>query len=105
MAATPSAASIPNITALRKALDYGEPHLPRCAAFYDDIRVFRKKFRTINGTPGMELYDWKSRDHQAGLNEMTIAYLDKEGNGDVFWPAGNESPNRNKYSYTANRSQ
>src|SRR4051812_1556135 len=100
-----SAASIPNITALRQQLDYGEPSLPRCVGFYDDIRVFRKKFHTASGIPGMDLHDWKSRKHHDGLDEMTNAYLDKEGNGILFWPDDDTSPNHNKYSYVAHRSR
>jgi hypothetical protein len=95
-----SAASIPNITALRTALDYGDPRLPRCATFNDDTRAFRRKFRTSRGVAGVDLHDWKSRDGQAGLNEMTIAYLEKEGSGLMFWPDDISSPNYNKYQYS-----
>jgi hypothetical protein len=107
MAGSPSskiaAASIPNITALRKDLDYGNSRLQRCTAFYDDVRVFRKKFRTAQGIPGVDLHQWKSREHQTGLDEMTDAYLNKEGNGAVFWPDQGDSPNRNKWSYSKHR--
>ena len=95
-----TAASIPKITELRNELDYGNPQLPRCMAFYDDIRVFRRKYRTSQGVPGFNLWDWKSREHQAGLTEMTQAYLDEEGNGRVFWPAEESSPNRNRLNYS-----
>ncbi|KAK4251356.1 hypothetical protein C7999DRAFT_28086 [Corynascus novoguineensis] len=94
------AANIPSITALRNALDYGDPHLPRCAAFYDDTRAFRKKFKTSRGVPGADLHDWKSRDGQAALTEMTVAYLEKEGNGMLFWPDDKSSDNYNKYQYS-----
>ncbi len=95
-----SAASIPNITALRTGLDYGDPRLPRCATFNDDTRAFRRKFRTSRGVAGVDLHDWKSRDGQAGLNEMTIAYLEKEKSGLMFWPDDPSSPNYNKYQYS-----
>lgn len=94
------AASIPSITTLRKELDYGDPQSPRCAAFYDDTRAFRKKFITSRGVAGPELHDWKSREGQAALTEMTLAYLDKEGNGRLFWPDDKSSANYNKYQYS-----
>jgi len=100
-----SAASIPKVTNLRKKLDYGDPVLPRCVAFYDDTRVFRKKFYTASGICGLSLHDWKSKEHHNGLDEMTTAYLDKEGNGALFWPQDEKSPNFNKYSYRANRAR
>lgn len=99
---TPTA-FIPSITDLRNALDYGNPKLPRCTAFTDDMRVFRKKFRTKNGVCGVDLYDWKSEEGQSDLTEMTIAYLDTEGNGFVFWPDDPASPNLNKYRYSNTR--
>lgn len=94
-----AAASIPSITTLRNELDYGDPNLPRCAAFYDDTRAFRKKFRNSRGTAGVDLHDWKSREGQADLTEMTIAYLEKEGNGQLFWPDDRASPNYNRFQY------
>lgn len=107
MSASPSskAASVPNITTLRNELDYGNSQLQRCMAFYDDIRVFRRKYRTSQGVPGLDLWDWKSREHQAGLVEMTQAYLEKEGNGRVFWPDEESSPYRNKYRYSTDHVQ
>ncbi len=98
-----AAASIPKITVLRNELDYGDPRLRRCAAFYDDARVFRKKFRTSRGVAGVDLHDWKSREGQAALTEMTTSYLDKEGNGLVFWPDDKTLPNYNKYQYSKDR--
>ncbi|KAL2126764.1 hypothetical protein VTI74DRAFT_279 [Chaetomium olivicolor] len=94
------AANIPSITALRNELDYGDARLPRCAAFYDDTRAFRKKFITSRGVAGTELHDWRSRDGQAALTEMTLAYLDKEGNGSLFWPDDKSSDKYNKYQYS-----
>lgn len=95
-----AAATIPNITALRTALDYGDARLPRCATFYDDMRAFRRKFTTSRGVPGVDLHDWKSREGQAGLSEMTIAYLEKDGGGLMFWPDDSLSPNYNKFQYS-----
>jgi len=94
------ASSIPTITALREQLDYGDSHLSRCNAFYDDVRTFRKRYRTHDGSSGISLYNWKSPEHQAGLKEMTEAYLDKEGNGALYWPDGDTDPNRNKLRYS-----
>jgi hypothetical protein len=105
MPASPSskipATSLPNITALREGLDYGDPHLTRCSAFYDDIRGFRKKFQTSSGLPGPDLLNWKLEEHQAGLDEMTSAYLDLAGNGRLFWPDSETSANFNKLRYSA----
>ena len=100
-----SASSIPNITNLREALDYGNPSLRRCMAFYDDIRVFRKIFRTANGIHGLDLHDWNSEEHQTGLDEMTTSYLDGKHNGALFWPQDEASPNCNRFSYPAQQAQ
>jgi hypothetical protein len=94
------AANIPSITTLRNDLDYGHLGLPRCAAFCDDTRAFRKKFVTSDGVPGSDLHDWKSCEGQDGLTEMTVAYLDKEGNGAMFWPDDKASSKYNKYQYS-----
>jgi hypothetical protein len=94
------AANIPSITTLRNDLDYGHSGLPRCAAFCDDTRAFRKKFVTSDGVPGSDLHDWKSCQVQDGLTEMTVAYLDKEGNGAMFWPDDKASSKYNKYQYS-----
>jgi hypothetical protein len=99
------AASIPNITSLRKDLDYADARLPRCGTFNDDTRAFRKKFKTSRGVNGVDLHDWRSQAIQAGLNEMTIAYLDKEGNGKLFWPDDPSSQNYNIYQYSKHREQ
>jgi hypothetical protein len=95
-----AAANIPSITSLRNELDYGDLRLPRCAAFCDDTRAFRKKFITSNGIPGTDLHDWRSHEGQAGLTEMTLAYLDREGNGPMFWPDDKSSSMYNKYQYS-----
>ncbi|KAK1749544.1 hypothetical protein QBC47DRAFT_354847 [Echria macrotheca] len=95
--------SIPNITTLRNDLDYGDIRLPRCAAFIDDTNAFRRKFKTSRGVDGVDLHDWKSRDGQAGLSEMAVAYLEKEGNGRIFWPDDTSSKNYNKYQYSKDR--
>lgn len=108
MPASPSRrppASLPNITALRQALDYGDPHLARCSAFYDDVRAFRKKFVTSDGMLGPSLHDWRDRDHQDGLREMTRAYLDRDGNGLLFWPDDPSAANFNDLQYTHDRQQ
>ncbi|KAJ9134132.1 hypothetical protein NKR23_g10363 [Pleurostoma richardsiae] len=96
---------IPNITSLRDQLDYGNAGSKRCSTFNDDIRVFRKKFRTTDDIAGVDLHDWKNPAHQAGLTEMAQAYLDKGGNGSVFWPDDETSPYKNKYSYSTHRAR
>ena len=90
--------AIPNITALRRDLQYEDPHLSRCSAFYDDMRVFRKNFVSSKGMRGTELYDWRSLACQLALSEMTDAYLEK--NGPLFWPDDPSASNYNKYQYT-----
>ncbi|KAI1079008.1 hypothetical protein F5B20DRAFT_189652 [Whalleya microplaca] len=95
-----TAASLPKITTLRHELDYGDAGSDRCAAFYDDVRAFRKKFHTRNGIPGINLHDWKSQEHQSGLSEMTVAYLDTHGNGPLFWPDDPSAANFNKLQYS-----
>ncbi|KAK4450328.1 hypothetical protein QBC34DRAFT_297569 [Podospora aff. communis PSN243] len=97
------AANIPKITSLRKDLDYDDARLPRCAAFNDDTRAFRRKFKTSRGVNGVDLHDWKSEATQAGLNEMTTSYLDRQGNGQLFWPDDRSSQNYNKYQYSKHR--
>lgn len=95
-----AAASIPNITVLREKLEYGDSRSDRCDAFNDDIRVFRKRYRTSSGLPGVDLYDWRSSEHQSALTEMANAYLEKEGNGSVYWPDDDTSPNHNGLQFS-----
>ncbi|KAF2190544.1 hypothetical protein K469DRAFT_387705 [Zopfia rhizophila CBS 207.26] len=95
-----SAARIPNITILRQQLQYGEARLARCNAFYDDLRVFRKKYNTPTGLRGVDLHDWRSPVHQSALAEMTLAFLETEGNGEVYWPSDATSPNFNPLQYS-----
>ncbi|KAH8646324.1 hypothetical protein BX600DRAFT_519147 [Xylariales sp. PMI_506] len=97
------ATNLPNITQLRQGLDYGNPQLNRCSAFYDDVRGFRKKFRTTTGIPGPDLHNWKLREHHAGLDEMTNAYLDRHGNGLLFWPDSESAANYNKLHYSKDK--
>ena len=95
-----AAANIPSITALRKELGYGDPRLHRCSAFYDDIRVFRKKYTTRKGQPGVSLYDWKSPEHQRALTEMAHDYLETDGNGLLYWPDDPAALNYNTIHYS-----
>src|SRR4051812_13471426 len=95
-----AATAIPSVTSLRRELDHGDPRLPRCAAFYDDARAFRKKFVTSRGIAGIDLHDWNSRECQDGLTEMTLAYLEETGNGQTFWPDDKSSANYNRYQYS-----
>ncbi|KAM0813072.1 hypothetical protein AB5N19_13063 [Seiridium cardinale] len=99
------ATSLPNITSLREGLDYGNSHLTRCNVFYDDVRGFRKKFHTSTGLPGPDLHNWKLKEHQAGLDEMTAAYLDRDGNGLLYWPDSSSSANFNKLQYSKDRTR
>jgi hypothetical protein len=100
-------AQIPTISELRHALDYAEGDKPHydCHDFIDDLRSFRRVFRTAAGTEGRDLHQWKSRDHHLGLREMVDAYLDRDGKGVEFWP---DDPSKRYYSsslqYTRDKS-
>lgn len=100
MASLINPTSIPRITVLRKELDYGDPQLPRCQAFYDSVRVFRKTFLSSQGWDGNSINDWKSREHQTALGEMVRSYLELHGNGRVFWPDDDSQSRANKYKYS-----
>lgn len=99
-----TATQIPNITELRKQLDYGDATLSRCANFYDDLRVYRKKYHTKDGKPGTEMHEWKTPEAQAELDEITAAYLDKDGNGQTYWPDDGSAANYNSLQYSKHRS-
>jgi hypothetical protein len=94
-----AAANIPTITALREKLNYGNTRLDRCAAFNDDVKAFRRKFRTNAGLSGASLHDWKSPIHQQALTEMTEAFLN-QGNGLLYWPDDEASSNANSLRYS-----
>ncbi len=97
------ASSLPSITVLRQELDYGDPHTARYIAFVDDVRSFRRIFSTSTGILADDLHDWKSEVHQAGLTEMTMAFLERDGNGPKFWPDYEASSNYNKWQYSKHR--
>ncbi|KAI9154817.1 Bifunctional cytochrome P450/NADPH--P450 reductase [Paramyrothecium foliicola] len=99
-----SVAAIPTITDLRRMLGFGDPALHRSQIFNDDTRVFRGKFTDSEGQPGYDFFDWKSAKHQKGLDELTDAYLDKEGNGSLFWPDDPTSARHNGLQYSQDRS-
>lgn len=98
-----AATRIPKITDLRKILCYGDSNLNRCSAFTDELRAFRRKY-VSNGIHGTDLWDWKSSEHQAALNDMTQAFLDVQGYGEVYWPSDPTSPNFNELQYSKDRS-
>lgn len=106
MAANPSesASRVPNITALRTALQYGDPRLPRCDAFNSSLTLFRKFYITSTGMRGMEVRDWKSAEHQTLLTEMSHAFLDRDGNGELYWPTDATSPNHTSLQYANQQS-
>ncbi|KAF4784844.1 hypothetical protein HER10_EVM0013166 [Colletotrichum scovillei] len=100
MANTISPASIPPITQLREQLDYGDPHLPRCQAFYDSVRAFRKTYETSQGWEGNTIHEWRIREHRSALAEMARAFLELHGNGQLFWPDDNTKGKANKFKYS-----
>ena len=99
---TIAAARIPNITDLREQLEYGDGKLARCAAFIDDLRVFRRRYQYA-GLRGIDLWDWKSPQHQHALRQMTADFLDRDGYGEVFWPSDPTATNFNPLQYSSER--
>jgi hypothetical protein len=97
------ASNIPPIKQLREKLDYGDPTLLRCKTFYDDLRIFCKRFKTSKGVEGLSLYDWRSPEHQEGLSEMAHEYLERAGNGMHFWPDNETSANYNTLKYSEDK--
>jgi hypothetical protein len=58
---------------------------------------------TSGGLPGPDLHKWKLKEHQAGLDEMTAAYLDRQGSGLHYWPDSEISANYNKLQFSKDR--
>jgi hypothetical protein len=100
---TNTMARIPSITKLRKDLDYGDAHLSRCIDFYDDIRTYRRKFWTSSGLLGSQVIQWKSLEGQSGLDEITDAYLNKDGRGYIYWPSDRTSTYWNSLEYSKHK--
>ncbi|KAF2496206.1 hypothetical protein BU16DRAFT_561040 [Lophium mytilinum] len=96
-----SASSVPNITELRRQLQYGNGH----PTFSDDVKMFRKNYRSPSGLVGMDLYEWSSQQQQTALDEMTETYLEKEGRGNLYWPDDETSTNLNVLQYSRDRSK
>ncbi|KAI0160815.1 hypothetical protein GGR57DRAFT_456342 [Xylariaceae sp. FL1272] len=99
MSTLPAATNVPKITAIRQELGYGDIGSIRYNAFIDDVRVFRKKFKTTTGLPGVCFVDWKSPQHQRGLGEMVNAYLEDHGAGAQFWPDSSGTEDCSKLTY------
>jgi hypothetical protein len=97
-----AATHIPKITDLRDQLRYGDARLLRCSAFSDDLRVFRRRYSS-KGIRGADLWDWKSSEHQAALNDMTANFLDDQSYGELYWPSDPTSPNFNSLQYSEDR--
>lgn len=95
MSTPKSAAGVPPIAKLREELGYGDAKSARSESFIDDARVFRKTFITAQGEPASSFYEWKSKLHHQGLEEMVDAYLKTKGKGKAFWP-----DNKDSYYYT-----
>lgn len=100
MASSSNPSSIPPITALRQELDYGDPQLARCQAFYDSVRLFRKTFVSSQGWDGPSIHDWRSKDHQIALGEMVRSYLEQHKNGIFFWPDDKSQSRANRFQYS-----
>ncbi|KPM38597.1 hypothetical protein AK830_g7946 [Neonectria ditissima] len=96
---------IPNITHLRRELDYGHARIQRDIVFYNTLRSYITTFTSSNGIPGVEFLRWKFRPHQFGLLEMVSSFLDKDGKGSHFWPDQADAPNYGKLQYSKERSR
>jgi hypothetical protein len=97
-----AAARIPKITDLREELGYGDARLARCTALVDDLRVFRRRYRSAY-LRGTDLWDWKSPKHQDALKQMTASFLDEDGYGEVYWPSDPTAANFNSLQYSKDR--
>ncbi|EFQ25215.1 hypothetical protein CGRA01v4_06440 [Colletotrichum graminicola] len=97
--------AVPRITTLRQELNYGDGKSFQCQAFYDDLRAYRKKFVSSTGLEGSLLHDWKSRDHQTALGEMTRAFLQRDGNGHRYWPDDETSAHYNGLRYSSDHAK
>lgn len=97
-----TAARIPKITDLRDQLCYGDTTLVRCTSFVDDLRVFRKRYSAM-GARGTDLFEWKSSEDQAALKQMTAAFLDEYGFGELYWPSDPSARNFNSLQYSKDR--
>ncbi|KAK1754179.1 hypothetical protein QBC47DRAFT_403567 [Echria macrotheca] len=91
---------IPNIKTLREELGYGDPKQRRYSVFCEYTSLFQKIYRTGSGIGGLELHNWKSDITQAGLDDMTAAFLEDEGNGWLFWPDERSSTYYNTLQYS-----
>jgi hypothetical protein len=99
----PKSNRIPNITGLRVALDYGDPDLPRTRALNDDLRVFRRRYKSPLGPDGVDLHNWSSHVHQLALIRMADDWLDGDGNGARYWPDDEADSKYNKLQYSKDR--
>ncbi|KAI1330257.1 hypothetical protein F5Y16DRAFT_396549 [Xylariaceae sp. FL0255] len=79
-----AAANLPKITALRQQLGYGDPRTNQYNTFIDDVRAYRRKFRTPEGQDGISFSIWSSPEHQSGLSKMVTKYI--KTYGCLFWP-------------------
>lgn len=89
----------PPVGELRKRLGYGDASLDRCKSFYEDCRVFIKRFTTEKSIRGPYLLDRRSRDHMDGLREMANAFLNEANFGNIYWPNDETNLNYNRYQY------
>jgi len=94
------ACQVPSITKLRHELGYGNAKLHRCEAFYDNMRVFRKRYITKSQVKSTDLQNWKWSNQQKFLNEMTREFLEVRKHGYEFWPDNSSNANYNELRYT-----
>lgn len=91
---------VPGVGELRKKLGYEDASLDRCKSFYEDCRVFIKRFTTESGIRGPHLHDRTSRQHVDGLQEMADAFLNEANFGNIYWPDDDTKPNYNKFQFS-----
>ena|ERR1700712_1462192 len=80
------ASDVPKVGTLRATLNFTDPSSTSSKNFNDTLRAFRRTYKTSDGISGVELYDWKSPEHQVQLSKMTYEFLEDRGYGKIFWP-------------------
>ncbi|KAH7155468.1 hypothetical protein B0J13DRAFT_545650 [Dactylonectria estremocensis] len=91
---------VPHITELREELgsEVGTDLARR-------IAEYPFGFKSDRGKKGISLTRWKDFHHQAGLRKMAEDFLERDGNGPLFWPDDRASPHYRKLQYSRHRDQ
>lgn len=79
------------IGALRHQLGYENIGGERERSFHRDVRDYIANYTTEDGLSGKCLKKWRSQPHKKHLIVMTKNFLDRDGNGSLYWPHDVES--------------